>query len=149
MRLARSLLAPPPPAPAAPPSGPLGSALHAGRDALGRRDFEVAEACFTRALSVDATCAMAHVGRIVALLSMGRDEEASFALDAALARDAQGEVGFALARTFVAMGHEGEAMDLLGLVLETRPALAASLLKDRAFRKLRDHPRFLQLAGAL
>jgi hypothetical protein len=86
--------------------------------------------------------------RMHALMREGRADEAMRHAIATL-DEGHGAPLLELARHCARHGRERLALDLLTLVGSARPELLPDLARDDAFAPLRDHPRFLQLVGAL
>ncbi len=70
--------------PAAPVSANVGELLLSGCEAMYRGQWEDAADSFSRAMSIDATCAEAMVGHAAALLQLGRTDEAADQLSRAV-----------------------------------------------------------------
>lgn len=142
------------PAPPAPPvtmaAADVPSLLRAGKAAVERYDYAGAIGWFDQALALDPRIAVAHFCKGVCLAGLLRYDDAHAAFKAAYALDPnEGAIRLEFARSCARTGRHAESMAALGPLLEAMPALAPDVREDEAFASLKDHPRFLQMLGAL
>ena len=102
------------------------------------------------ALALEPDLAVAHFCRGVCLGGLARHEEALGPLRRAHQLDPrEGSYRYELARACARLGRTAEAIRALAPVVHAAPEMAEDMLKDDAFRALRDHPVFLSLVGVI
>jgi tetratricopeptide (TPR) repeat protein len=96
--------------------------IAAGDRAMARMDFQAAEACFARAMRLDADNLDAAQGRALALTAAGRHEEAADAYRGLLRRlPADRTTKYNLAVTLAKIGRLGESRELFEELVESHP----------------------------
>lgn len=147
---ASAAVAPAPQVPVALVPRDLDSLLRAAKAAAEAERLEEAVQWLDRALRLAPALPVAHFCRGVCLAGLGRDAEAHAALRRAHELDpTEGAYRLELARACGRLGRTGEAMDVLGLLLQAVPELVDDVATDPCFEGLRDHPRFLAMTGRL
>jgi tetratricopeptide (TPR) repeat protein len=92
---------------------------------------------------------IAHLGRALCLLNLGREDDAAGALQDAGDAVGLAEVPLRLARVCALSGNASDALRLVGVALAAEPGLAPRVAADPKLVTLRDHPAFLQMVGQL
>lgn len=128
----------------------LDSLLRAAKAAAEAERLDEAVLWLDRALRLAPALPVAHFCRGVCLAGLGRHEESYAALRRAHELDpTEGAYRLELARACGRVGRTGEAMDVLGLLLQAVPELVEDVATDPCFEGLRDHPLFLAMTGRL
>jgi len=135
---------------AQPAGSRLGVDLTRAKALLAAGDHESALAAFD-ALLVSGRDAdgLAHLGRALCLLHLGREDDAADALQDAGDSIGLAEVPLRLARVCALSGRASDALRLVGVALAAEPRLAPRVAADPKLVALRDHPMFLQMVGQL
>ncbi|MFA5861110.1 MAG: tetratricopeptide repeat protein [Candidatus Thermoplasmatota archaeon] len=119
------------------------------RRALAEGKHEEALAAFERSIRDGKDGGLAHLGRALCLLHLGREDEAGLAIEEAGDDAGVAEVPLRLARICAVAGRPTDALRLVAVVLQAAPEMAPMVANDKRLTSLRDHPMFLQMVGQL
>lgn len=147
VRVAHSLFARPNKVQLPAARSPADAHLMDARAALAAGDDAWALEAFTAALRSDPANRLALAGRLACLAALGREEEMRDEMEADLRRDGAGVIE--LARLSAAQGRTALALNVIRVAMQARPDLGHAFVDDPRLAKLKDHPLFLQITGAL